>query len=239
MTGRAFKRIPYVVKVEFRTASSFLVAYSMNLSRGGMFLETPHAAKIGDELALELAVPGIGPVQVKGRVAWRRQPGQGDGPAGVGVQFQGVDAELGQIIDGLIASFKGLRVLVLCAREQDGPLLTRLIRSVVATADVTASFDFRRASELVSNEVDLAVVEVDIYTDLALALIRQAKTLAPPIPVIALASHESFRIQARRAGADELIQNPPAFQEFQKVLVRALGRPVRVTEPPPPLPGVS
>lgn len=239
MTGRAFKRIPYVVKVEFRTASSFLVAYSINLSRGGIFLETEQAAKIGDEVALEFAVPGIGAIQVTGRVAWQRPPGRTDGPPGIGVQFQGLDGELGQIIDGLIASFKGLRVLVLCAREQDGPLLTRLIRSVVATADVTTSSDFRRAPELVGNHVDLAVVEVDIYTDLALGLIRQAKTLAPPIPVIALASHESFRVQARRAGADELIQNPPAFQEFQKVMVRALGRPVRVSEPPPRLPGVS
>jgi uncharacterized protein (TIGR02266 family) len=238
MTGRAFQRIPYVVKVEFRTASSFLVAYSINLSRGGIFLETEHPAAIGDAIALEFTVPGLGPIQVTGRVAWQRPPGL-DGPAGVGIQFQDVDENLGRIIDGLIATFKGVRVLVLCARDQDGPLLTRLIRSVVATADVTASSDFRQAANQLTDDMDLAIIEVDIYTDIALDLVRRAKARTPPIPVIALASHETLRVQARRAGADEVISNPPAFQEFQRILVRALGRPVRVGEPPRPLPGVS
>lgn len=238
MTGRAFQRIPYVVKVEFRTASSFLVAYSINLSRGGIFLETEHPAAIGDTIALEFAVPGLGPIQMTGRVAWQRPPGL-DGPPGVGIQFQDIDEELGRIIDGLIATFKGVRVLVLCARDQDGPLLTRLIRSVVATAEVTASSDFRQAATQLTDDMDLAIIEVDIYTDIALDLVRRAKARTPPIPVIALASHETLRVQARRAGADEVIQNPPAFQEFQRILVRALGRPVRVGEPPRPLPGVS
>jgi uncharacterized protein (TIGR02266 family) len=238
MTGRAFQRIPYVVKVEFRTPSSFLVAYSINLSRGGIFLETEHPAAIGDSIALEFAVPGLGPIQVTGRVAWQRPAGQ-DGPPGLGIQFQDIDEELGRVIDGLIATFKGVRVLVLCARDQDGPLLTRLIRSVVATADVTASSDFRQAAAQLTDDMDLAIIEVDIYTDIALDLVRRAKARTPPIPVIALASHETLRVQARRAGADEVIQNPPAFQEFQRILVRALGRPVRVGEPPRPLPGVS
>jgi uncharacterized protein (TIGR02266 family) len=238
MTGRVFQRIPYVVKVEFRTPSSFLVAYSINLSRGGIFLETEHTAAIGDRIALEFTVPGLGPLQLTGRVAWQRDGGQ-DSPAGLGIQFQDIDENLGQVIDRLIANFNGLRVLVLCAREQDGPLLTRLIRSAISTAEVTASNDFRRATALLTDEVDLAVIEVDIYTDIALDLVRKAKARTPPIPVIALASHENLRVQARRAGCDETIQNPPAFQDFQRILVRALGRPVRVGEPPLPLPGVS
>lgn len=238
MTGRVFQRIPYVVKVEFRTPSSFLVAYSINLSRGGIFLETEHTAAIGDRIALEFTVPGLGPIQLTGRVAWQRDGGD-DGPAGLGIQFQDIDENLGQVIDRLIANFNGLRVLVLCAREQDGPLLTRLIRSAISTAEVTASNDFRRATALLTDEVDLAVIEVDIYTDIALDLVRKAKARTPPIPVIALASHENLRVQARRAGCDETIQNPPAFQDFQRILVRALGRPVRVGEPPLPLPGVS
>jgi type IV pilus assembly protein PilZ len=243
MTGRVFERIPYVVKVEFRTASSFLVAYSINLSRGGIFLETDHPAVIGDRIALEFTVPGLGPIQVTGRVAWQRaagQPaGQPDGPAGFGIQFEDIDEELGQIIDGLIATFKGVRIMVLCAREQDGPLLTRLIRSVIATAEVTSSADFRRAAAMLTDDVDLAIIEVDIYTDIALDLVRQAKARTPPIPVIALASHETLRVQARRAGADETIPNPPAFHDFQRLLVRALSRPVRIGEPPRPLPGLS
>ena len=40
MTEREHERMPYSVQVEFRTPNSFLVAYSVNLSRGGLFLET-------------------------------------------------------------------------------------------------------------------------------------------------------------------------------------------------------
>ena len=40
MTDRDQARMPYTVQVEFRTPSSFLVAYSVNLSRGGLFIET-------------------------------------------------------------------------------------------------------------------------------------------------------------------------------------------------------
>ncbi|ACY17080.1 TIGR02266 family protein [Haliangium ochraceum] len=239
MSDRAFQRIPYAAKVEFRTASSFLVAYSMNLSRGGIFLETDQLARVGETIQLEFAVPGVGPIQLTGRVAWQREPGSKDGPCGIGVKFEDIDEEIGQLIDVLIAEFRGVRVAVLCAREEDGPVLTRLIRSVVGTAEVVSSPDFRRAEELLTDAIDLAIIEADIYTDIALDVIRRAKARTPPIPVIALASHPDLRVQATRAGADESIQSPPAFQDFRRILVRAMGRPLRVGTPPRPLPGLS
>ncbi|GAB4532451.1 MAG: hypothetical protein Tsb0020_48560 [Haliangiales bacterium] len=239
MTGRAFQRVPYTVRVEFRTASSFLVAYSVNLSRGGIFLETDHDAAVGDSITLEFTVPGLGPIKAMGRVAWRREPGNKEGPSGLGVKFERIEDELGQVIDKLITGFERLQVLVLCAREQDGPLLARLVRSVLGTADITSSSDFRQASALLTGSTDLAIIEVDIYTDIGLDLIRQAKARTPSIPVIALASHQRLQSQARMAGADEFTPNPPPVQSFQTLLVRALGRPLRVAKPPPRLPGVS
>ncbi|WP_428264668.1 TIGR02266 family protein [Haliangium sp.] len=239
MNGRVFQRIPYAVKVEFRTASSFLVAYSVNLSRGGLFIETDHAAKIGDGIRVDFEVPGLGPVAVTGRVAWRRDAGGTEGPAGVGVEFDDVDELFGRHIDRLVARFKGLRVLILCAREDDGPTLERLVRAALATAAVDSSNDFRQAAPRLTDEVDLAVIELDVYTDLAIDLIRKAKARTPPIPVIALVSEPSLRERARKAGADECVANPPAAAQFQALLLKTLGRPLRVGAPPPPLPGVS
>ena len=72
MSEREYERIPYSVQVEFRTASSFLVAYSVNLSRGGIFLETDVDLPTGVLLGLDLVVPGTGMLSLIGLVAWRR-----------------------------------------------------------------------------------------------------------------------------------------------------------------------
>ena len=52
--------MPYTVQVEFRTASSFLVAYSVNLSRGGLFLETEADVPTGAAMTLDFTVPNAG-----------------------------------------------------------------------------------------------------------------------------------------------------------------------------------
>ena len=49
MSEREYERMPYRVQIEFRTASSFLVAYSVNLSRGGLFLETEADVPTGSQ----------------------------------------------------------------------------------------------------------------------------------------------------------------------------------------------
>ena len=228
MPGREFQRIPYVVQVEFRTASSFLVAYTVNLSRGGLFVETETPVQIGSEIPLQLAVPGHGPIHLTGRVAWRRPMADEEGPAGVGIEFMDPGEELGVVIDQLITHFKGLNVLLLAARPQEQSALTRLVRSVLSTANVVTSDDFTKGRSMLDGGIDIAIVELDIYTDLGLDLVRAAKTRASPVPVLALASQDELRRQARAAGADEVTSRVPPFDEFQRLLVRALGRPLRI-----------
>jgi type IV pilus assembly protein PilZ len=228
MPGRVFQRIPYVVQVEFRTASSFLVAYSINLSRGGMFLETDYPVPIGTEIPLQLAVPGHGTISLSGRVMWRRNVAGDEGPVGLGVEFQEMSEEMGQVIDRLVTQFKGLRILVMVARPQDQASITRHVRSVLSTAEVVAGSDFAKGRQMFTSDIDVAIVEGDSYTDLALDLIRHARSLTPPIPIIGLAARAELRAQLRAAGADEVTRNPPPFDELQLLLVRALGRPVRV-----------
>src|SRR5262245_48424746 len=113
MTEREYQRVPYSVEVEFRTASSFLVAYSVNVSRGGMFLETEHDVPLGAEVVLRMMVPDAGPVAMTGVVAWRRGRESGDGPPGIGVEFLDLGGDLGLIIDRLVAAFDKINVLLL------------------------------------------------------------------------------------------------------------------------------
>jgi uncharacterized protein (TIGR02266 family) len=228
MAEREYERIPYTVQVEFRTASSFLVAYSVNLSRGGLFLETDHDLSVGQPIALHFMVPNAGTVGVEGVVAWRRGRESPDGPPGLGIEFHDIAPTLHGVIDRLVASYHGLSVLVLSGDRQDRTSLARSIRSIMTTADVVQAADARVAETLLTGDVDIAVIDVDFDVEGGLAALRAAKAVTPPVPTLALASTRNLQSHARAAGADEVASNPPAFAELQLLLLRALGRPIAV-----------
>jgi uncharacterized protein (TIGR02266 family) len=227
MSERVSQRIPYTVQVEFRTASSFLVAYSLNVSRGGLFLETDQEVPIGAAVTLEFVVPGMGSTEAAGHVTWRRANGSQDGPAGIGIEFEEVPAGLGETIDRLVTAFSGLSIVLVAGDRQDRATLTRSIKSIMSTADVLPAADSDLAGKLLSNDIDLVVVDVDCDVDGGLATLRAAKAMIPPLPTVALASR-ALREVARAAGADEIVANPPPFTELQLSLVRALGKPLMV-----------
>src|SRR5436853_1757832 len=222
MPEREYERIPYTVQVEFRTASSFLVAYSVNLSRGGLFLETDHELDVGAPVTLQMTVPTVGAVVLVGVVAWRRGRESPDGPPGLGIEFHDVAPQLGGVIDRLISGYHGLSVLVLSGDRQDRTSLARSIKSIMTTADVVQAADAKVAETLITSDVDLAVIDVDFDVEGGLAALRAAKSVHPPVPTLALASSRNLRDHARAAGADEVATNPPAFGELQLLLLRAL-----------------
>jgi len=225
MSQRGSQRIPYTVQVEFRTASSFLVAYSLNVSRGGLFLETEQEVPIGAAVTLQFVVPGMGSTEAGGHVTWRRGPGSTDGPPGIGIEFEEVPAELGETIDRLVTSFSGLSIVLVAGDRQDRSTLARSIRSIMSTAQVVQAADAHTAGNLLSDDVDLVVVDVDCDLDGGLATLRAAKAMA--VPTVALASR-NVRDAAKDAGADEIVPNPPPFTELQLSMVRALGKPLTV-----------
>lgn len=228
MSEREHDRIAYSIQVEFRTASSFLVAYSVNLSRGGLFIETDADLPTGVPLALDLKVPGAGLLQLVGVIAWRRGYDSPDGPPGIGIEFQGVAPQLGAAIDQLVSSFQGVQILVLSGDRQDRTTLARSLKSIISTAEIVQAADAKVAASLLTSEIDLAIVDVDFDPEGALETLRAAQQLSPKVPTIALTASAQLREYARAAGADELATNPPPFGELQVVLVRALSRPMSV-----------
>lgn len=228
MSEREHDRIPYSVQVEFRTASSFLVAYSVNLSRGGLFVETDADLPMGVLLTFDLQVPGTELLHLVGVIAWRRGHDSPDGPAGIGIEFQDVAPQLGSAIDKLVSSFQGVQILVLSGDRQDRTTLTRSLKSIISTAEILQAADAGVAAALLTSEIDLAVVDVDCDPEGALETLRAAQRLSPKVPTVALTADAQLREYARTAGADELATNPPPFSELQVVLVRALSKPVSV-----------
>ena len=89
-------RVPIPLEVEYRTAGAFLVSYSVNLSKGGIFIETNTPLEPGSTSARSFDVPGAGTLEVEGVVAWVRT-GSPDGlPDGMGIQFERLDERYGE-----------------------------------------------------------------------------------------------------------------------------------------------
>ncbi len=228
MEERVHDRVPFSVRVQFRNASSLLVAYSVNLSRGGVFLETEEPVAVGSEVTLQLEVPRAGPVLVSGRVTWRRAQPDKEGPVGIGVEFEDMVDTLGELIDSLVAQFSGITVLLMCPDVKDRTALARQLRSIMATAEVVGAHDARVAESLLDDEIDLAVLAADSDPDSALNVLARAQALFSPVPTIVLAGSDEVRQRARSGGADEVVSSPPPFGELQTAVMRALGRPSAV-----------
>src|SRR5215472_18732072 len=102
MADRRQPRLPITLEVSYRTAGAFLVSYSMNLSKGGIFLETQTPLEPGEHVSLKFDVPGEGPLEVEGVVAWVRSNDPSGLPNGMGIQFAELDARYGSVIDEMV-----------------------------------------------------------------------------------------------------------------------------------------
>jgi len=227
VSDRRDPRFPLKIEVEYRTAAAFLVAYSANLSKGGLFLETDEALPQGTRLAVRVVVPGHGPT-IEGEVAWVRTREQGT--PGVGVRFlDRASEELGQVIDSLVVGFKGVRVVVFASRHGPRGKIIRMVRSMMSNALVVEVASKREGENALGAEHDLAVIDLDDALSDGLGIVRAAKQRPQgPIPVIALAADGVGRVRARDAGADGVVANPPGSHEFQEAIIAALAKPSRV-----------
>jgi type IV pilus assembly protein PilZ len=227
---RQHVRIPLALEVEYRTAGAFLVAYSVNLSKGGIYLETDNPMPMGTVLNLRFSVPGGDPLEVTGVVAWVRGVPEPGKPAGMGIEFENLDGRHGEVIDGIVAAFRGIRVVVLAKSSQTRSVLARGVRSLFATADIVETSDSDLVEAAVrQKEPDLIVVDLDDSEADGLLALRLAKTLlARPVPVIVASHDDDVRIRARELGADDVLNAPVTLPDMQAAVVRAISRPVRV-----------
>ena len=230
--GRKHSRLPLSVRVAYRSTGTFLVAYSVNLSKGGLFLETEMPLAIGSPIQLELEVPTIGLLTVVGKVAWLRELNPEGLPQGMGVQFHSLDENYGHAIDELVKNFVGLTVLIFASSPDRLQLIGRYIRSIV-TCDIVEATSVDLAEVALDQEPDLLVVDLDQRTAAGIQTIRAAKHRQErnqqPLPIIVMAQNPKVRAQGKEEGADEALQTPPSYADLQGAIVRALIRPASVS----------
>jgi uncharacterized protein (TIGR02266 family) len=228
MASRDYERAPGRLQVEFRSPTALLVAYTVNLSRGGMFIQCgTELPPEGAVLDLDITLPDRSVVALQGVVTWRRENADESGPRGVGVQFDALAEELGQIVDRLVVGYSSISILVHCKDARDRKTLLRMIKSIIGTAEITFAKDFDEVRAALTKTTDLLVVNADDSEEVATASVSLAQSKFS-IPTIALARAPS----AKKAGADEVIRNPPSSAALRKSVLQLLSTPTRVLTPP-------
>lgn len=230
MASRDFVRAPGRLQVQFRSPTALLVAFSVNLSRGGMFIQCDaELPPEGAVLELDINLPDRSVISLSGVVTWQRLEPDVSGPRGVGIQFDSLDDELGKIVDDLVLSYSGIRILVQCADVRDRQTLLRRLKSIIGTAEVVFADDELAASTMLSDQTDLVVVDADDDERAAMATLRRVRDEFD-IPVIALAQSQQRQEFLARSGANDVLGNPPSGEQLRRAVLQLLSSPSQVTQ---------
>ena len=103
---RALPRIDLEVNVAAASDAGAHAGATLNISAGGVFLATERPINVGDQLKLELTLPGSKrSISVDSKVRWvrrRRIAGRRVRPAGMGLQFTNLTTETSSVIGSFL-----------------------------------------------------------------------------------------------------------------------------------------
>jgi type IV pilus assembly protein PilZ len=103
---RRSNRADYVVRVDYKTVDELFSEFARNINEGGLFVETDAPPGVGCLVALEFKIPGSAePIQVMGRVV-RASQGEHDEPPGMGIEFENLDDQSRDLINGLVRNLR-------------------------------------------------------------------------------------------------------------------------------------
>lgn len=212
-----------MLNLRFRSAGSFLVAYSTRLSRGELFVETANPWPLGTAIDLRLHAPGVAAIELPAFVTWTRPAAVGPGqPAGMGLALSASIDNHGPTVDAVASMYMGTRILLGATDATSRAVIGRYLRSIVACELIEADF-FGSNHDATA---DLVVIDLDSTGEAGHALVRSLKedSRTMDVPLIALAQAERDRARGAEMGADEVLSNPPSFADIHATVVHALSR---------------
>jgi type IV pilus assembly protein PilZ len=106
---RRAPRIPVDVKVDYRTVGSFITDYTVNISKGGLFIRTSLPLEIGARVRLRLTLPdGEAPFALDGVVRWIASPRDKEkGSPGMGIEFVDFDEDVKRRLEAMVRALEG------------------------------------------------------------------------------------------------------------------------------------
>jgi type IV pilus assembly protein PilZ len=224
---RRHERASITLEVQFRTTGSFLVSYSLNLSKGGLFLDTPELLPVGSRLAVSFVIPGADlTIETDAEVMWVRSSVSDEGlPPGMGLRFEHLEDRLGALIDRIVQGFQGMRLVAVASEQTGQDRLSRNLRSIL-TAEVTQATATELLIEGFGTKSDLLLVDLDSTGSDGLALIQKAAAEKPSIPAVAVSRSAELRAAAADAGAQAVLENPPPYEILRQCVLDVLGKPL-------------
>jgi type IV pilus assembly protein PilZ len=103
---RVSPRAPVTVRVDYSTVDAMFSEFTRNINEGGLFIESESLLPLDEQVQLQFQLPGVDdPFKVSGRVAWVREAGI-DGPPGMGVEFENLDADARLRIDEIVQALR-------------------------------------------------------------------------------------------------------------------------------------
>ena len=101
---RATARIPLRIQIQYRTAEQFFRDYMLNLSTGGIFIETARPLKVGTRLKIQFCLPRMEKEILADGVVVRRVNvhGKNPGTGGMGIRFSDLDPKDKSSLDDYI-----------------------------------------------------------------------------------------------------------------------------------------
>ncbi len=249
---RTQNRVEAPFRVTYQSVDELVVAFSTDISQGGMFIATERLLPSGGVVRLRLELPNDGPViAIIARVAYVRGPAEAslkDLRSGMGVEFLHVDGGpiQRQLADYLTHQLDETQV------EEEGPPAEILIvdddntyRDRIASAMIACGHQIRTATNgldglgsALREPPDLILSDVQMPSMdgwQLLRMVRSRQTLTNiPFVFLTTLSGDDERLKGYQLGVDDYIAKPFKDAELKarvsKVLSRVRRRPRAAAE---------
>jgi uncharacterized protein (TIGR02266 family) len=103
---RRSPRSPLEVRVDYTTVDAFFSEFTRDINEGGIFVETEAPPPLESTVSLCFRLPGSPEaIKVDGRVV-RISDGRADGPPGMAIEFENLDAVARRRIDEIVRTLR-------------------------------------------------------------------------------------------------------------------------------------
>lgn len=100
---RQAPRLEHELLVAYKTVDGFITDWATNISRGGIFINTPNPLAVGTTVRLIISLPDAAfPFDLSGRVTRVNEVNNPNQVPGMGIEFVGIDDEKRERIQRLV-----------------------------------------------------------------------------------------------------------------------------------------
>lgn len=242
--GRASPRVEATFKVSYGSIDQLLVAYSSDLSKGGMFLQTEEFLPVNAVIRVNLELAeGSAEIPVIARVVYVRDAAAARAvgkPMGMGIEFLDLSADYLELIEAFIAEKIALeepppvvapqkRLSVMIVDDDHGCRTLAASPFRVRGDYVRLAGDgFEALAQCLKETPDVIISDVNMPRMDGwqfLRLVRARPTLSSvPFLFTTTLGGEQERLRGYQLGVDDYIEKPFRAKELQARVDRAVAR---------------